>query len=80
VLQDSQHFIEIVAILRARGKQIGNPILLAYELTKRCRPEKQDILLSKVGTVGRVTVIEIENKFSLFVNTALIPFLSLSEN
>ncbi|MEO0969986.1 MAG: restriction endonuclease subunit S [Cyanobacteria bacterium J06639_18] len=43
-----------------------------FEFTKRCRPEQKDILLSKVGTVGRVTVIETKDEFSLFVNAALI--------
>lgn len=42
------------------------------ELYKRCNPEKDDVLLSKVGTIGLTAVIHTDRAFSLFVNTALI--------
>lgn len=42
------------------------------ELIRHCSPEKGDVLLSKVGTVGLTAVIRSERVFSLFVNTALI--------
>lgn len=42
------------------------------ELFKRCNPERGDVLLSKVGTVGLTAVVNTDREFSLFVNTALI--------
>jgi type I restriction enzyme S subunit len=41
-------------------------------LTKRCRPEREDILLSKVGTVGIVAKVETDAEFSIFVQLALL--------
>ncbi|MHB8483356.1 MAG: restriction endonuclease subunit S [Nitrospiria bacterium] len=41
-------------------------------LIKRCNPEKGDVLLSKVGTVGVAVVIETEKPFSIFVQLALL--------
>jgi len=43
------------------------------ELIKHCNPEIDDILLSKTGaTIGKLAVIKTAQKFSLFVNTALL--------
>ncbi|MBI2641586.1 restriction endonuclease subunit S [Candidatus Roizmanbacteria bacterium] len=42
------------------------------ELTKRCKPEKDDILLTKVGTIGYAKVIDVDKEFSIFVSLALI--------
>ena len=42
------------------------------ELTKRCYPEKGDILLSKNGTIGLTKVIDWDQEFSIFVSLALI--------
>lgn len=42
------------------------------QLIKRVNPEKGDILLTKVGTVGNVALIEDEPEFSIFVQIALI--------
>jgi len=39
--------------------------------TKRCKPEKGDILLSKVGTLGMVAKVNCDD-FSIFVQLALI--------
>jgi len=41
-------------------------------LTKRFKPEKGDILLTKVGTVGNVALVDTEDPFSIFVQLALI--------
>lgn len=41
-------------------------------LTKRCKPEVGDILLSKVGTLGLVAKVEHGEEFSIFVQVALI--------
>jgi type I restriction enzyme S subunit len=35
------------------------------ELIKRCNPQKGDILLTKSGTIGRVSIVKTEQKFTL---------------
>ena len=42
------------------------------ELIKRCKPEYNDILYSKVGTTGVAKVIDIYDEFSIFVSLALL--------
>lgn len=42
------------------------------QLTRRCRPEKGDILVSKCGTIGRVKEIDVEYPFSIFVGLGLL--------
>src|SRR3990172_8809731 len=42
------------------------------QLTKRVKPERGDVLLTKVGTVGNVALVEEEKEFSIFVQIALI--------
>ncbi|HUX89562.1 MAG TPA: restriction endonuclease subunit S [Gallionellaceae bacterium] len=42
------------------------------ELTKRCNPELDDILLTKIGTTGIAVVIDDPRPFSIFVSVALI--------
>ena len=44
------------------------------ELCQRCRPEKGDILLSKVGTTGIPAKVNTDIEFSLFVSVALLKF------
>lgn len=44
------------------------------ELTKRCLPEKGDILLTKNGTIGVTKVIDWDYEFSIFVSICLIKF------
>ncbi len=44
------------------------------ELWKRCNPERDDILLSKVGTTGVPAIVDIDEEFSLFVSVALLKF------
>lgn len=41
-------------------------------LVKRCKPEKGDILYTKVGTYGIAEVIEVDTEFSIFVSLALL--------
>ena len=41
-------------------------------LSKRCNPEKGDLLVTKSGTIGRSAVIEVDTEFSLFVSVALL--------
>ncbi|SNC71988.1 restriction endonuclease subunit S [Polynucleobacter victoriensis] len=42
------------------------------EINKRCNPELGDILLCRIGTLGRPTIVNISNPFSLFVSVGLI--------
>ena len=42
------------------------------ELIKRCKPEFNDILYSKVGTTGVAKVIDTYEEFSIFVSLALL--------
>lgn len=43
-----------------------------HKLTQRCKPENGDVLLSKVGTLGLVAVVNSDFEFSIFVQVALI--------
>ena len=42
------------------------------ELTKRCKPERGDVLLTKVGTTGFAKAIDTDREFSIFVSLALL--------
>lgn len=45
----------------------------AYKFNKRCNPEKDDILYTKVGaTYGRSAIVDTEKKFALYVSVCLI--------
>jgi type I restriction enzyme S subunit len=44
------------------------------DLSKRCKPEFGDVLLTKVGTTGVARVVDTKVKFSLFVSVALLKF------
>jgi type I restriction enzyme S subunit len=41
-------------------------------LTKRCKPEFNDVLLTKVGTTGFAKAIDVDREFSIFVSLALL--------
>lgn len=41
-------------------------------LTKRVRPERDDVLYTKVGTTGIAKVVDIDVEFSIFVSIALL--------
>jgi type I restriction enzyme, S subunit len=45
------------------------------ELTKRAKPQKGDVLLSKNGTIGITKVVDWDWEFSIFVSLCLIKFL-----
>ena len=45
-------------------------------LSRRCNPQKGDLLISKVGTTGIPLIIDIDKPFSIFVSLALIKFFS----
>jgi len=42
------------------------------ELIKRCKPEKDDVLITKSGTIGRMALVPDKPEFSLFVSVALL--------
>jgi type I restriction enzyme S subunit len=42
------------------------------ELIRRCKPEKGDVLYTKVGTTGIAKAIETDREFSIFVSVALL--------
>jgi type I restriction enzyme S subunit len=42
------------------------------ELSRRCRPERGDVLLTKIGTTGLAKAIDVDREFSLFVSLALL--------
>ena len=41
-------------------------------LIKRVKPEIGDVLLTKVGTIGNVALVDVSQEFSIFVQVALI--------
>ena len=45
------------------------------ELTKRCHPERGDVLLTKVGTTGIALSIDTDIQFSIFVSVALLKLI-----
>ncbi len=51
------------------------------ELIKRCNPEKDDILICRIGTLGKAITISIDLEFSIFVSLGLLKpiYSSLSE-
>jgi type I restriction enzyme S subunit len=46
------------------------------KLCKRCKPEKGDVLYTKVGTTGIAKAIDIHREFSIFVSVALLKLKS----
>jgi type I restriction enzyme S subunit len=42
------------------------------EITKRVKPEKDDILYTKVGTIGVASFVDVNTEFSIFVSVALL--------
>lgn len=47
------------------------------QLIKRCYPRRDDLLLTKSGTIGRVALVKTDEQFSLFESVALIPNLGV---
>ena len=46
------------------------------ELSKRCNPQKGDLLISKVGTTGVPVIVDTDKPFSLFVSVALMKYFA----
>ncbi|HAX97756.1 MAG TPA: restriction endonuclease [Candidatus Atribacteria bacterium] len=51
-----------------------------YQLIKRCKPEKGDILLTRIGTLGLTKLINWEVEASIYVSLALLKLNSLINN
>jgi Restriction endonuclease S subunits len=45
------------------------------EINKRCNPELGDILICRIGTLGRATIVNTTQPFSLFVSVGLLKFI-----
>ncbi len=41
-------------------------------LTQRCKPEQGDVLICRIGTLGKALTVDIDLKFSIFVSLGLI--------
>jgi len=44
------------------------------ELIKRCKPEFEDILICRIGTLGKPVLVDVSNPFSIFVSVGLIKY------
>ncbi len=45
-------------------------------LIQRCKPEKDDILICRIGTLGKAIRIDVEREFSIFVSLGLIKLVN----
>lgn len=45
------------------------------EINQRCNPKVGDLLICRIGTLGRVTIVDTEKPFSLFVSVGLLKFI-----
>ncbi|EOH6067211.1 TPA: restriction endonuclease subunit S [Klebsiella michiganensis] len=50
------------------------------EINQRCNPERDDLLICRIGTLGRVTIVDTDRPFSLFVSVGLIKLSSKKIN
>ena len=50
------------------------------ELTKRVRPAKGDILLCRIGTLGKPLIVDIDFEFSIFVSLGLLRLIDSALN
>ncbi len=46
-----------------------------YQLTQRCKPEINDVLICRIGTLGKALRIDIDKEFSIFVSLGLIKLI-----
>lgn len=71
-------FLRVTDITKAKGKYIDYEEVkyISFEehniLKQRCFPKKNDLLLSKNGTIGITRVVDWEDEFSIFVSLCLI--------
>ncbi len=74
-LPDGIPFLRVTDI-QSKEIDLNNVKYIAVEehelLSKRCNPEKDDVLLSKNGTIGITKVVDWDWEFSVFVSLCLI--------
>lgn len=62
--------------VRASNIDYSNSMFISDEefeiLNRRCKPQKNDILLTKIGSIGFAAVVETNEDFQIFVSLALI--------
>jgi type I restriction enzyme S subunit len=46
------------------------------ELIKRCKPEPEDILICRIGTLGKPVLVNVSEPFSIFVSVGLVKFVT----
>ncbi len=44
------------------------------DLSKRCNPQKDDILICRIGTLGKAILVDTDRPFSIFVSLGLIKY------
>jgi type I restriction enzyme S subunit len=42
------------------------------ELSKRCAPQRGDVLIGRIGTLGKAVIVDTDRAFSLFVSVGLL--------
>jgi len=86
LISDGTHFtpkycdegIKFLSVKDVRPFQIdyNNSKFISVEeadfLDKRCKPQKNDVLLTKIGTYGLASVINSDERFQIFVSVALL--------
>src|ERR1019366_4200331 len=45
-----------------------------HQLSQRCDPCRGDILIGRIGTLGKAVLVDTDREFSLFVSVGLIRF------
>lgn len=62
--------------VRASNIDYSNSMFISDEefdiLNKRCKPQRNDILLTKIGSIGFAAVVDTDEDFQIFVSLALI--------
>jgi len=48
------------------------------QLIQRCKPEKNDVLICRIGTLGKALIIDTDIEFSIFVSLGLIKLINKS--
>ena len=74
-VQDGVPFITAKDIVGNKIRFAGCTYISLEEhdtLIKRVKPEIGDVLLTKVGTIGNVALVDVSQEFSIFVQVALI--------
>lgn len=77
-LSEGVPFLRVTDIVKSQGEKLDSDNFKYIseeehqELTKRCNPEKGDLLYSKNGTIGIPRVIDWDFDFSIFVSLCLV--------